>query len=247
MTWGVFRFFKRFSFGVGIILVSNGGMTAHEFGSSSIHLQKTTVADSSDLASPDFVVQDTLSLNREHETKGLNQGDLEKWKVFVVSVGIMLLGFLRLTRRRNEISKRHTASDTYLKEYQKYFASNGQDLKTYTWLIKKGPSLQNQMGYDGLLQSYKPAYKNVMMHKYQIIVSLIPDLHDELHNYTYADARTIKQLSNMIQESLLRHAGRLEDDLSKIFASLRNPIIWFREGVQLIILIPVTLLYWFGD
>lgn len=49
-----------------------------------------------------------------------------------------------------------------------------------------------------------------------------------------------------LHDALTRFLGFLEEKELDKNAALHNPLIWIREGVQVLLLLPVNLLVWFG-
>jgi hypothetical protein len=50
----------------------------------------------------------------------------------------------------------------------------------------------------------------------------------------------------MLQETLVRHLGTLSDRRELLARSIKNPIIWLREGVRALIALPLSILGWLG-
>lgn len=52
------------------------------------------------------------------------------------------------------------------------------------------------------------------------------------------------QLIRMIDDCLISHIGALENSEESINSKIKNPTIWFREGIRFLVLLPISLIYW---
>ena len=59
-------------------------------------------------------------------------------------------------------------------------------------------------------------------------------------------ASTVDSYAKMIVEALLRYLGVLEERESAAVRSLKNPLLWFRTGVEQLLSAPLIILAWVG-
>jgi len=178
-----------------------------------------------------------------------NKFNPEKLIIIGIIIFILILGLIKLLNKKSDYSESSNFSKEFINQLQKYLKSGGKDLETYTWLIHRSPKMQNEMDSDGILNVYRPPFRNIVFNNYQIIVNMIPELKVEFEsemNQLLSNSKIVNQLGNMIQESIIRHLGILEDYEKNLEKSLKNPMIWFREGIKSIVVLPFTLLYWLG-
>lgn len=110
------------------------------------------------------------------------------------------------------------------------------DGEQYVWLTMNVSKIQNYVGSFGVT-AYKPAFQNYMIKDYPIILNTIPKFREG----------QVKSLDvGSVDDCLLRYIGYLEDYQKGTQRNLRNPIIWFREGVKEILSMPIFILNWFG-
>jgi len=50
----------------------------------------------------------------------------------------------------------------------------------------------------------------------------------------------------MIDDILLTYIGYLEKNSEELTKELKNPFVWFREGVRFIVTFPIYLMHWSG-
>ncbi len=74
---------------------------------------------------------------------------------------------------------------------------------------------------------------------------MLPELRNALSD-SYVLSRLADQYAATIQEVIIRHIGSIEEIEEFNRKKLKNPIIWFREGVQLLISSPLYAAFWLG-
>lgn len=75
---------------------------------------------------------------------------------------------------------------------------------------------------------------------------MLPELRKTLEDDVLSRGDLSHQYATSIQEAIVRYAGVLEDREDEFTKSIRNPVIWFREGVRMIVGLPLSLLGWLG-
>ena len=104
----------------------------------------------------------------------------------------------------------------------------------------------NNMGYYGVLANYSPPYATYGYKQYQVIVNTtmkLQTIYSEMKNRDFClDSNDLAMMDNMI----LSYEGVLENEIDNIKNHLKNPFILVREGIQLIVCLPITIIYWSG-
>jgi len=151
-------------------------------------------------------------------------------------------GFVRLWRQRARLEGRSEFALEYLTRLQAYIGSGGEDSDAYTWLTHRANKMQGDMGTAGILEGYRPPFAQYMLRNYPIVLNMLP----ELRNASPGGGRDLSglfdQYAAALQEALIRHQGLLADHIDRASEQLANPIIWLREGVQLLLLLPLAVL-----
>lgn len=170
---------------------------------------------------------------------------MEKLIVAAVIGCTALLGLLLLLRRLNHVSEKRDFAISFLKKLQEYVESMGRNMEIYAWLISHSNKMQNQMGHQGIYGHYRPPFQSYLVTNYPIIINMIPELRGAFEDNFLSD-RLANQYFNALQDSIIRHIGSAEEIIKELKIESKNPFIWLREGVRIIIAIPITLLAWFG-
>ncbi|WP_103919307.1 hypothetical protein, partial [Candidatus Venteria ishoeyi] len=159
----------------------------------------------------------------------------------------LVVGFFIVFKRHSRIIKKIDFAGEYRNKFiefaNKYFNNSDQsgssskfDNELYVWLTMNVSKIQSYVGDFGIM-AYKPAYQNYMINNYQIIINTIPKFRDgQIQNFDVTS----------VDDCLLRYIGYLENYSKETLSNLKNPIIWFREGIREIISIPILILNWFG-
>ena len=114
--------------------------------------------------------------------------------------------------------------------------SNSTSLDLYNWLIMNSQHIQNKIGGFGKMD-YKPAFAQFYIRNYEIILNTIP----KFRNHDIEDFDIYST-----DECLLRYIGYQNERIICIEKQIKNPVIWFREGVKSVINIIPFLFSWFG-
>lgn len=160
---------------------------------------------------------------------------------------VLIIGFVQVFNRHSRVVKKIEFSgeyrnkfiefsNKYFQTYDRYSRSGDFDGELYVWLTMNVSKIQNYVGSFGVM-SYKPAFQNYMINKYQIIINTIPKFREG----------QVKSFDvGAVDDCLLRYIGYLKEYSKDTVKNLRNPIVWFREGFREILSVPIFILSWFG-
>lgn len=127
-------------------------------------------------------------------------------------------------------------ANTFLSTYNQFSRNGTIDNEKYVWLTKYVTKIQTELGPFGIMD-YIASFQRYQVKNYQIIVNSLPKFRDQSID---------KFEINSVDDCLLRYIGNLEEVINQIKRKIKNPIIWFQEGIQAILSIPLYLLSWFG-
>lgn len=105
----------------------------------------------------------------------------------------------------------------------------------YTWLTKNVELMQSSIGGYGVVDYIAP-FNRYRFPRYQILINTLPKFRERI------DSTDI----NMSDDCLLRYIGVLENILIRIKKELGNPFIWFKEGIAIVMILPLNILHWLG-
>lgn len=164
--------------------------------------------------------------------------------IAAILFGLCVIGFVRVARTRKGLFDRVQLAIDYLEHLKSYVTSHGNDSEAYGWLVHRSTRMQRQLGSAGIYAAYRPPYARVQYTNYPIILNMLPDLRHALNDHSLQDVAF--QYASALQDTLVRHLGTLDDVMEQSDASLRNPIIWLREGVRAVMALPIQILSWLG-
>lgn len=157
---------------------------------------------------------------------------------------LLFVGFTSFANDKNKLNKKVTFCVDFHDKFYDYASSTGRDHNAYGWLIHRSCKMQKQINEQGLIATYCAPYSHQQVTNYSIIINMIPALNHAFQDYLLRD--DAKQYLNVINESLTRHRGYLDDKEEYILYRLKNPIYWFQRGINQVIGIPFYILSMFG-
>lgn len=159
----------------------------------------------------------------------------------VVGIVIVLgIGLLRIVQGIRETNLRIEFTNKYADKFDDFIMkyTNGDfDYKEYTWLTHHVIKMQRELGDNGIISFYRPAFANYAYNSYQLLINTLPLIREG-----NAHINDIGKCMDM----MVRHIGMLEDVLDARKKNLRNPFIWLVEGVNFIVTLPLRIAYWTG-
>lgn len=164
--------------------------------------------------------------------------------VIILLFLVALIGLIRIIKQIRTLNQKIYFAGDFFEKLKEYVESQGENIEAYNWLIHRSPKMQTNLGGIGIARSYKPPYANYMIRNYQIITNTLPELRRTLEDTLFT--RQAYYHFTFLQETILRYIGMIDDLLEIQRSYLKNPIVWLREGVQLILLVPLALLEWIG-
>jgi hypothetical protein len=160
--------------------------------------------------------------------------------LILILIGLMTLGCFSILRKQKILIAKHSFADEYLNKFDKLSNQTpnqgmlGNQL--YVWLTKNVDKMQQMLGVAGMVH-YKPPAEWYVINDYEILINTLA----QISNGT-AEGDDIDFCSNLI----LRLVGALEERKKIINKNLQNPVMWFFEGVRVIITSPLYFLHSFG-
>jgi hypothetical protein len=165
--------------------------------------------------------------------------------VFALAL-VLSLGLFGLIRGKTLVSEEIVFSEEFMHKLKAYVESSGRDYESYAWLTHRSSKMQKILGAYGVYPSYRPPYEDLLFLEYPVILNMLPKLRETLEDDVLSRGDLAHQYAVSLQETILRYVGVLEDKESEFFKSIRNPVVWFREGIRIIAALPLSILEWLG-
>jgi hypothetical protein len=164
-------------------------------------------------------------------------------------IGICATGLLYLVHERRGLAKRLRDAALFLHNVQEYQRSNGQNAECYSWLLRHSHQTQTDMGALGVMGYFSAPFARFTTSNWPIVLNALTEMRqwaDQGFGVFGGPHKQFFEYGAILQEAILRYAGVLELQAKELTSSMHNPFIWFRHGVQLILLLPLTILRWLG-
>jgi hypothetical protein len=163
-------------------------------------------------------------------------------------VVLLSIGFFRISSRIRALQGESDEVDDFHQGFSRYLESEGQDMDAYVHVTERAFRIQALLGPVGVMGLFRAPFGAYQARNWQIIVNALPALRRE-----YEDGRGLFQRSRgldgyaaLLQETLFRYRGWIDGRIAERRADLRNPIVWLREGVTAVLLVPIALLHSLG-
>ncbi len=161
---------------------------------------------------------------------------------------VLVIGFITILRKNKENesnldftylyqNKFAEMSKKYLSTFNKLSFEGQIDNDLYVWLTKNVSRIHKILGVFGIMEYYSDPIARQRISNYHIIINTLPKFQN--HNIQKFDI-------NSTNDCLIRFCGELENRITLNKKELKNPILWFRYGIQIILTSPLLLLNWFG-
>jgi len=151
-----------------------------------------------------------------------------------------VIGFFSLRKDFLEVSSEHDMVEEFRNRYVSFanhFLQTGQPTSDYTWLVMNSDRVQQAIGIFGIIATFSAPFRMYTINNYQIIINTIPKFKDgSLH----------ENEAEFVDTALMRYLGNTAHSIDTMAAEARNPFIWFRQGFQLLVGLPIYFLSWFG-
>ncbi|MCG6368728.1 hypothetical protein [Vibrio fluvialis] len=159
-------------------------------------------------------------------------------------IALFVIGLISFVIQKKKLNSKISFVREFKEQFITYWNSGGNNHEVYGWLIHRSNKMQNQMGSQGIISSFKPPYANYYLNNYAIILNMLPTLNESLKEFLLREQAA--QYARAIDEALIRHWGSLSDRDEFLWSRLKNPMYWFQQGIRQVTGIPFYILGVFG-
>ena len=165
---------------------------------------------------------------------------MSRLEVILILLGLSVGGLVRLVIRCRSLVKKREFLIEYYNKFEKFvedYPNKEIDGEVYAWLTRNVTRIQRELGIHGVMEMYKKACSSCYLSNYAIIINTLPDI-----------IRRTAHKNDILScfECMTRYLGVLEERTNLLVSQILNPLVWLREGVKLILLLPLIVLVWFG-
>lgn len=171
---------------------------------------------------------------------------LSRLYFIIIPLVVIVEGFLYLCLQLSEVVEKCAFAKEFIDKFKQYLQSQGKNGDAYGWMTFHSIKMQKDLGIHGIAVGYKPPGAYCLINNYPIIINMLPELHRTLRDQLLSSITDsiAYEYAQTIEEVLIRHMGVLNEQSELLRRQLKNPIIYFREGVQLVLFIPFYLINW---
>lgn len=177
---------------------------------------------------------------------------MQRLYLILAIIAIFVLGLIRILFAIRLVSKKKLFAIDFLNKFREFLEILFQDHvdgELYQWLKLKSSEMQKQINAYGISCNVKPAGANYIIKDYQVILNGISNLVNKY--YMFGDLPSmgrniLRDEANSIDDTILTYLGELDTEYNENLADAKNPVIWLREGIRAIVILPISLMFWTG-
>lgn len=173
---------------------------------------------------------------------------------------IALIGFVRKTINVNSALREYKFTCDFRQKFYKYLqlvfgyaegVSEAESLEALDFLLRNSYKMQGILGGYGIVRSFKPPYSNAIYLRYEVVLNAIPEIESITYRFPLgsmlsSDSGLRSEYAKLVDNTLIRYEGVLEERLKTFNHQRWNPIIMLRDGIEALLLPVFYLLLWFG-
>jgi len=161
-------------------------------------------------------------------------------------LGCMAVGFLAINFRRRKLLRRFSFWKEFFTRFKTYVESQDEQKvhEAYAWLIEHSAQMQREMGPLGVVD-YSPPGRFDFIRGYQAVINQLLEMENYRGDFGF-DREIFQLLVRSYWELLLLYKGELETKIAQLNQEIKNPLIWLREGVRVVLALPIYALNYLG-
>lgn len=171
---------------------------------------------------------------------------MQKSRAIMVVVIVLIIGFFNILYRIIKINKDQEVVIKYQNKLIEFLNSrnNGKILyENLTYLNMKSFEVQNIIDTLGMTVSVIDPILGMQYSNYQVIINGIDEISRDL---SLGFNQGITQAGIMMSNCAGKYIGHVDTNRKELISYMKNPFIWLREGVRVIVGFPIFFLYWTG-
>jgi len=155
--------------------------------------------------------------------------------VIVFLMGMLVIGFVRFFLLLRGLEENRELIELFVTKFKRFTESHIEepDPKLYDWLTQNALRVQLVSGSATLWKPFGEKLVTDSERRSQALIDLLEQM-----GQTHVDRKT----TSMLTTFLTRCVGALDEHMGTIRKRQRNPLIVFREGIQMILMSPWLLL-----
>lgn len=174
-------------------------------------------------------------------------------------LAIAAIGFVRKTIQAHRALKEYEFTCDFRQQFYKYLqlvfgraegVTESESLEALNFLLRNSYKMQGMLGGYGVIHSFKPPYLNMVYPRYDVILNAIPEIESITHRFPLdsmvRDGGLRTEYVKLVDNTLIRYEGVLEDRIKTLSRQRWNPIIMLRDGIEALLLPVFYLFLWFG-
>lgn len=171
---------------------------------------------------------------------------MTKANAIIFIVAIAVLGVINIIYRIVKNNKDLNIVFNYQNKLVEFLNSRSKGTILYDnldYLNKNSWEVQDIIDAVGMNVSMIDPILGVQYSKYQIIINGVDEITRSLKS---SFGRGLDEIPLMMHNCLGKYIGYGERNRNELISYLKNPLVWLREGIRIIVGFPIYFLYWTG-
>jgi len=179
---------------------------------------------------------------------------MEKWIPILILFVLCVAGFIKLLFEVRAFYKRLNFAVEFRERFIEYV--NGLMQKEerhdlYARLKVDSVKIQQYMDRAGISVSFQLPFANYIYNNFQVVINGLSMIREEYQRMDKSfplpfEIRMLQDTARILDDALLAYVGHLDMLEEQLTKKIKNPVIWLREGVRMIVTFPISFMYWSG-
>lgn len=176
-----------------------------------------------------------------------------KITIYIIAAIILLvlIGFILKRQKISNLLKRFDFTLEYYNNYVELlngvFQGNRLDINIYSWLTERVNAMQRELGANGIVLHYSDPLKGFRVKEYQLLINFLPEISGYMREYGNSIMmERFDTSARWCRDMFIRHQGDLKEMIEKENKLLFNPFSCLAEAIKYIVVLPFSILFWFG-
>ncbi len=162
-------------------------------------------------------------------------------QIILVFAGLLIVGFIRQANTLRKICNQQELASEFLSKFSEWFSGDAKDHSLYNWMLDKSELMQATLGASGF-SGMKMPFENGYHSHYAIVLNAIPDIQRMFGDTLFNGGDNHRTMIQLLDGCLRRFIGPRKEELKQERINIINPIVWFCEGLALLLELPLYIL-----
>ncbi|MDU4414004.1 hypothetical protein GKD08_06070 [Paeniclostridium sordellii] len=171
---------------------------------------------------------------------------MQKIQASMLLIIVLILGFSNIVYRIIKMNKDQQIAIIYRNKLVEFLQSMNKGKVLHSnleYLNSNSCEVQSIIGELGIATSVINPMLGLQYNNYQIIINGVDEISRSIRIGLINQAI---DAGVMMDSSIGKYIGYVDSNRKELISNMKNPFIWLREGIRVIVGFPIYFLYWTG-